>query len=428
LIQLIRLALNKFGSSVILLIGSVFYNFAILYFASSFKNQDFLYYNTVVITVLSTFYTIENTFQYHYGRILYSLLNNDSEDESFKFNSDHKSKIDFSSAISVIKIFYGFLILLLVLAFFIFYLIFPKYSGITVIYLFTGILNIASGYYSVQLISKDNIKLQHFITGIIRLSFVIISFLLVKCVIGTYYLFYLVLLVSTLFQIGLLRRNVLIEKYQNFHFSIKRDLKDIFLNISIPPLKQSFLVICGFVTFKLYLLIGHKFIAKDILNSLSLIQNLFALSLMFGGMYTVLNMNVFHNGTMNTRLFIFKRSIFFAVFVYFISLILLYIINKYFLTVFHFQTLPASFFMILSIVYFFETILGIVTTLYLYMQKIVYFNSAILSATVLLFSYSGLYLFANGNFNAELIILLPLIVQASYNYWYYPIKLHKELT
>lgn len=425
MIKVVKLAIIKFANSVVFITGSVFYNFSILYFSSSFKDSNFLYFNTVIITALSTFYTIENIFQYHYGRVLFSFLRKNANQIDTE-NLCSENQISISDLSSVVKFFYLFITIILTLVLSIFYFFFPGYSEVISIYILIGIMNVSSGFYSVQLVSLDRVKIQHLITGSVKLFSVILSFMMVFYINGVYYLFYLGLLFSSLIQLILLRKRCLNNIIKDRNRLRLCSSKQIFFKISHPPLKQSVTILVGLVILKIYILVGNKYISKDILNSLYLIQSIFSLTLFFGAMYSVLNMNYFSSGDKASRLIIYKRSLIFSLLIYFIGVSLLFFFNSYLIQLFNYKTLPINFLIILSIIYFFETIFGIAATLYLYLQKVVYFKSSLLTAVLLLLAYTVIYL-CYDNFDPIILMLIPLIFQLFYNYWYYPIKLYFEL-
>jgi hypothetical protein len=414
--------LFKFSSSFIMLIGNLFYNFIILYFSSTLMNVNFLYFITVLITITSLLYGIENIFQYHFGRLLYkqntTKLNKTPSYENFE--------IDEIGA--TINIFYKCFLTIVLCVFLPLILIFSKYYDIVIIFLFITIFYIASGYFSIKIISKNDLKKLHFSTGILKIFLFIISLYFFKILNHNIKFLFLLLLLFSLFHLIL---QIYTSKYISSE-PIKNELKNrktslqLFSKIAKSPLQQTVISLVGFLILKFYILIGNKYLSKDIINSSSLIQSLFGISLMFGGMYTVLNMNVFSSGNNKEKATIYKKSLYFSILIYFISLALIVIFNNYFLTRFNYKVLPNNILIVISIIYFFETILGISATLYLYMQNIVYYKSSILTATALLITYSLIY-FNFTSINPTILMSIPLFFQLIYNYWYYPSKLYLDL-
>ena len=417
----IKQLLTKLGSSITLIIGNLLYNFYILYFSSSFKNTDFLYFITVLTTITSLLYTIENIFQYYYGRLLYI----DNENTNVLINKvDAKYSID--DIQTTINFFYFIFISFILIIFIPLFFIFSEFYVIVIIYFITCSFNVASGFYSLILISNNEIKKLHLSTGIIKITFFISSILLYKYIYFSKIPFFLLLLFFSFLhfivqkKLSSITNSILRFKINYFVF------KNNFLKISDTALRQSIISIIGFFILKIYILIGNKYIPKDILNSSSLIQSLFTVSLMFGGMYTVLNMNEFASGNNRIKLLIYKKSILFSLFFYFSSLFIIYFFNYFIITHFNYQVLPINFFIIIAIIYFFETLLGISATLYLYMQKIIYFKSSLYTALLLFITYTFIY-FNKTNVDPIIMLTLPLAYQLMYNYWYYPSKLYIDL-
>lgn len=411
--------LLRFSSSILQLIGNLLYNFYILYYSSSFKNTNFLYFITVLTTVSSVIYTVENIFQYHYGRLLF--LFKDSNGIRQKESGIRINQIEAS-----ISFFYFNIILFVSLIFMLISFYFDNFYDILIFFSVSCLLNVASGFFSLRLISRNELNKLNLSNGLIKIVLFALSLLLYNFTKKNPIIFFLILLVFSIINLFVQKELSLLNRIYVYNISnIKKQTKNFF-HISGTPLKQMIISLIVFFELKIYIIVGSSYMSKDIINSASLIQGLFSISLMLGGMYTVLNMNLFSSSNNEIKLSLYKKSLLFSLVIYFISLFSIYLFNLFAIEYFNYSKLPTSSFIIISIVYFFETILGIALTIYLYMQQIVYFKSYLLTACLFLLTYVFIY-FNHFYLNPTTFMLLPLLFQLLYNYWYYPRKLFSDL-
>lgn len=414
---------RKYWNTLLLILSGVLYNATIIYFIASHNDVDFLYFNSVIIAVISTIYVIENTFQFHFGRILHKLSLNEVENE---FSDTPPIAYGTRQVKATITYTYLSLSFVLVLVFVLLFMFYREYRGINLMWFVSTLFYVHSGKYALELVAVDDIKKQHGVIASVRLLFVTVIASLIFCGVELFYSFYSVLITFAIFQYLLMRYFSRLKISGSLRIEKDKITREVVWKICETPIKQALVVICGFIVTKMFVILGSGIVSKDILSSISLFQSLFSLVLMVGGMYTVLNMNKFTTSKVLESLVFYKRGLIFNMIFYAIGSCVLYLFNIYFLRYLSYTSLSNTLFIVMTVMYFFESIYGIALTLFLYLNRIVYLKSYVISASLILIIYLVLNLY-QVKMDASSFILIGILIQGSYNYWYYPIELLKFL-